>query len=369
MTGHVQLTHQLGALALRAEFALSPGLTAIFGPSGAGKTSILRAMAGLLTPDAGKITVSGRDWLDTTRGVNLPTAKRGAGYVFQTHRLFPHFSVDRNLSYGQRQSPAQRDALVEMLGLGPLLTRMPRSLSGGEAQRVALARALLTDPNVLLMDEPLSALDQARKREIYPYLDRLRTEAQIPILYVSHDLDEVTRLADQVILMEAGQTRPPQALAQAFAGARTGSALDRTIAGGLLLAQVVGHDTGDRLTELRVGAQALWLPGQVGDRGDWLQLRVDARDVMIATRAPQELSALNTLPARIAAIDAGPGSGALVRLTSEGQPLAARLTHRSVRQLGLAPGQEVFAVLKTMAVTEGRVAPPRSSSAKRDSAL
>lgn len=354
MTSHVSLRHQQGDLTLQADVTLEAGITALFGPSGAGKTSILRAIAGLLTPDQGRIEINGTLWLETAQGLNRPTAARGVGYVFQEPRLFPHMTVAQNLQYGQKPG-MDKTPLVKMLGLSELLQRRPTTLSGGEAQRVSLARALLTDPKILLMDEPLSALDLGLKRDIFPYLDRLRAEARCPILYVSHDLDEVTRLADRIILIEGGKTQPAQSLGQALATAAPASRLSRAIAGGLLEATIHAHHPQDHLTEARIEDQPLWLPGRVGGPGDPVRLRVDARDVMIAARKPDGLSALNALPVTITAIDRGPGSGALVRLDHQGQALTARVTQRSVRGLGLAVGQNVHAVLKTMAVTEGKI--------------
>ncbi|MEM9755405.1 MAG: molybdenum ABC transporter ATP-binding protein [Pseudomonadota bacterium] len=354
MTGRIRLTKRLGALTLDVDTAIGPGVTAVYGPSGAGKTSLLRAIAGLLRPESGRIEIAGDVWFDGDSGLNVPPARRRVGYVFQEPRLFPHLTVARNLRYGLRKD-GDVDALVDLLGLGPLLARRPAALSGGEAQRVALGRALLSDPKVLLMDEPLSALDVGRKREILPYFEQLRAETARPILYVSHDIDEIARLADRVIVVEAGRAAPAQPLAEVIAGAAAGSTLGRTIAGGLLAAQVVGYHTGDGLTELRLGGETLWIPGRHGTAGETLRLRIDARDVMLALNRPDRVSALNVLPVRITAIDDGPDAGALVRLTLAGQPLAARVTRRSQMALGLTPGLEIYAVIKSLATPPYRV--------------
>ena len=355
MSDRVSLRHRIGALHLDVDLPIEPGVTAIFGPSGAGKTSILRAVAGLLTPESGKIGIGGDTWFDSDARVNIPTHRRGTGYVFQEPRLFPHLSVEQNIRYGAPRR-AKLDAQVALLGLGPLLGRRPTGLSGGEAQRVALARALLSEPRILLMDEPLSALDQALKDDILPYLEGLCRETALPILYVSHDIDEVARLADRIALLEQGRTSPPQSVASALADAAPQSALARTIAGGLLRARIRAHHPEDRLTEVQIGADRLWLPGLHDPMGGEVQLRIEARDVTLSLSRPEGMSALNVLPVRILRIDPGPGSGVLLRLDHEGQSFAARLTARSARLLSLSAGQSVFAVLKTMSVTHSRVA-------------
>lgn len=357
MNGLVRLRHQLGTLTLSADFTFEPGITALFGPSGAGKTSILRAVAGLLRPDAGHVEMAGKVWFDGG-AINLPPHERKLGYVFQEPRLFPHLSVARNLRFGARDRDGSD--LVSLLGLGPLLNRRPSHLSGGEAQRVALARALLSEPQILLMDEPLAALDLGLKQEIMPYLEALRARTDIPILYVSHDIDEVTRLADRVILIEHGECQAAQPVADALATAAPTSGLGRAIAGGLLRARIEAHHGDDGLTELSIGADRLWLAGRLEPLGGTVQLRIEARDVTLSVARPQGLSALNILPVTIRSIDAGPGAGALVRLDHDGQGFAARLTTRSVRELALASGQQVHAILKTMSVAQTRVTMRRS---------
>jgi len=355
MMGHIELHHNLGALNLDVEIPISPGVTAIFGPSGAGKTSILRACAGLLTPQNGRIEIDGTVWFDSARNQNLQPHKRRVGFVFQEPRLFPHLSVQQNLRYGAAKG-ASLHPLVDLLGLTALLDRRPAHLSGGEAQRVALGRALLAKPRILLMDEPLSALDLALKHDIVPYLEALKREAQVPILYVSHDIDEVARLADHVVLLEDGRAMPPCDVATAFAGTAPASRLGRSIAGGLLRAEVAMHHDSDGLTELRMGDVALLVPGKIEPIGSMVQLRIEAKDVTLSVEPPVGLSALNVLPATITAIDPGPGAGALVRLDHQGQVFAARLTARSIRNLQLTTGQSVHAILKTMSVGQARVA-------------
>lgn len=362
MSIQLSLHHRFPDMELSIDCTLEGGLTAIFGPSGAGKTSVLRAVAGLLHPDQGRLRIGERLLLDTGAGISMATADRRIGYVFQEPRLFPHMTVAANLRYGEarakgRALPLGFDPLVALLGLGELLNRRPATLSGGEGQRVALGRALLSAPDLLLMDEPLSALDTRRKAELLPYFERLRDQVGIPILYVSHDVSEVARLADTVILMDKGQMRAIGPAADVFAGGETGDQISRDVAGAILHVTVAGYDERDGLTEARIGQHPIWLPGRIGAMDDRLRLRLDARDVMLMREVPQGISALNVLPATVLGIAAGPGSGALVRLDHQGQTLVARVTKRSVRALDLKPGLALHAIVKSMSVTQERVGP------------
>jgi molybdate transport system ATP-binding protein len=353
MSVEISITHGFDGLTLHVEARLDGGLTAIFGPSGAGKTTVLNIVAGLIRPDRARVVVKGRVLVDTTTGTVLAPAKRKVAMVFQEARLFPHLSVERNLLYGA----ASRDGLadmVDLLGLGALLARAPGTLSGGEAQRVALGRALLSDPDLLLMDEPLSALDRPRKAELLPYFERLRDQHRLPILYVSHDVEEVARLADQVILLDKGQVATIGPVAQVFAGEGLAPEISRDMAAAVLEVTVAGFDAADGLTELRLGDTALWLPGNAGPVGKGLRLRIDARDIMLSETAPQGISALNVLPVTVDAVREGPSSGALVALDHQGHRLMARITKRSLRRLGITPGKRMFAVLKSMAVAAHR---------------
>jgi len=353
MSVEISVSHGFDGLTLQVEARLEGGLTAIFGPSGAGKTTVLNIVAGLIRPDRGRVAVNGHVLVDTTTGTFLPPAKRKVAVVFQEARLFPHLSVEKNLLYGA----ASRDGLAEMvdlLGLGALMARAPGTLSGGEAQRVALGRALLSDPDLLLMDEPLSALDRPRKSELLPYFERLRDLHRLPILYVSHDVDEVARLADQVVLLDKGRVATIGPVAQVFAGEGLAPEISRDLAAAVLEMTVAGFDAADGLTELHLGGTALWLPGNAGPVGTRLRLRIDARDIMLTEAAPEGISALNVLPVTVDAVREGPSSGALVALDHHGHRLMARVTKRSVRRLGIMAGKPMFAVLKTMAVAAHR---------------
>jgi len=307
------------------------------------------------------LEVDGETLMDTARGIHTPPHKRRFGTVFQDARLFPHLTVAQNLDFGTRYAPrgakVPRDDVISLLGLAALLGRRPATLSGGEKQRVALGRALLSGPRMLLMDEPLASLDSARKQEILPYLEHLRDgPLRLPILYVSHSLAEVTRLADQVILMEKGRAAAIGPVAEVLSDGDTQAAVTRDVAGGLLKVTITAHDEADALTEAHIGSQPVYLPGRVGAVGDHLRLRIDARDVTLMLDRPEKISALNILPATILDLREGPRSGVLVQLEHQGQRFTARLTRRSVRELGLSKGMEVYALLKSMSVTQDRVA-------------
>jgi molybdate transport system ATP-binding protein len=349
-----QFKMQLDSFMLDAAFtAPATGVTALFGPSGSGKTTLLRCVAGLAQA-AGTLQVNGEVWQDDTQ--NLPTHKRQLGYVFQEASLFPHLSVRANLEYGLKRTPlAERkvklEDIVEWLGLKRLIERgNPASLSGGERQRVAIGRALLTSPRILLMDEPLSALDTASKLEILPYLERLHLELKIPVLYVSHSLDEVTRLADHLVAMDRGRVIANGPLNEIL------SRLDLPLANfddaGAIIEAVVGaEDPAHRLTELNFTGGSLWV-GQVKHPfSNRVRVRILARDVSIATHQPQGSSITNILPARIAEIKCEDSGKVNVRLiVGESAVLLSRITSRSLELLNLKVGMHVFAQVKSVAL-------------------
>lgn len=353
MTLSVALRHALPGLALDIVFEAPAGVTALYGPSGAGKTTVLKAVAGLLRPDAARVVLAGEVLTDTAAGVWLPPHRRRLGYVFQEDRLFPHLTVARNLGYGARAQGAWVDAaemtrVVEMLGIGPLLARRPAALSGGEKQRVAIGRALLARPRLLLLDEPLAALDAARKAEILPYLERIRDEAGIPMLYVSHAASEVARLATTVVVIEGARVRRVGATAAVMGDPDLAPGGDRQV-GAVLAASVVRH-LDDGLTEIDAGGARLMLAGIDCAPGSALRVRISAHDVILSLGPPEGLSALNTLPGRVTALHAETGPGVVVALETPAGPLLARITARSVARLGLAPGTACHAILKTVAI-------------------
>lgn len=334
------------------------GVSALFGPSGCGKTTVLRAFAGLERA-AGRIMIDGQAWQDDARRLFVPTHRRALGYVIQESALFPHLDVRRNLDYGLRRiAPGARrialDQVVELLGIGTLMERRPDTLSGGERQRVAIARALATSPRLLLLDEPLAALDAARKAEVLPYLDRLHEELAIPVVYVSHAIEEVARLAHHLVLMEAGRVVAAGPVADVMARLDLPTARGEG-AGVVLDAVVAEHDTPWQLARLEVGAGdfSVWTRDNGLPLGRAVRVRVLARDVSL-TRTPQTGTSIgNQLRGTIEQIaDDEHPSLALVRVRVGASPVVARLTRRSAHALELQPGLPVWAQVKTVALME-----------------
>ncbi|QIL45511.1 molybdenum ABC transporter ATP-binding protein [Acidovorax sp. HDW3] len=347
----------------RADFSLDvdlqlpgQGVTALFGPSGCGKTTLLRALAGL-ERGQGRVQVNGALWQDSASGHWLPTHRRQLGYVFQEASLFPHLSVQRNMEYGLRRLPAARrrvslEQAVELLGLQALLARAPHTLSGGERQRVAIARALAASPAMLLMDEPLAALDAARKAELLPYLERLQRGLDIPLLYVSHASDEVARLSQHLVLLERGRVRAQGATADLLARPDLPLAHEGGAAT-LVQARVCAHDSRDQLLSAAFAGGLLHLVHtQPPPLGSEVRLRVLARDVSLARSRPQDSSILNLLPVRITALAPDSPGQLLVALDASGTALLARITERSARVLQLAVGETVFAQVKAVALVD-----------------
>lgn len=354
MSIEIAIQHDFGGFRLDASFSAgAQGVCALFGPSGAGKTSIINAVAGLFRPQGGRIVVDGYVLFDSSKGICRPAMRRSVGYVFQDARLFPHLSVRSNLTYGwkRRGKPGGEAAippLLDMLGIGHLLERRPGSLSGGERQRVALGRTLLTRPRLLLLDEPLSALDEARRGEILPYLERLRDEARVPMLYVSHAVVEVARLADQVVVLENGRVTADGPVEDVLARADLKVSDSLGGASAVFPATVQRHEESYALTVLDVPGGILWVPRLDAEPGHAVRVRVRAVDVAIALTPPEGYSANNVLPALVTDLKAD-GEGSLnVQLTSAGHPYLSRVTRLSAERLGLAVGQEVYAVIKSV---------------------
>ena len=348
-----ECSHNFGPSSLNAAFEVENGITVLFGRSGAGKTTIINVIAGLLRPDKAKVSVGERTLVDTGAGLWVPAHKRRIGYIFQEGRLFPHLSVRGNLSYGARfrrqaDGIVDFDKTVDVLGLGDLLDRRPFHLSGGEKQRVAIGRALLSQPEILLADEPLAALDQERKSQLLPVFERLRDEFNIPIVYVSHSANEVARLADTVIAMQDGKVLRQGAAADVL-GDLNVLPLGPREAGAVLVAKVKQH-ADDGLTELSLGEASLHVPQVSAPIGTSVRVRIEAQDVMLATEKPVGISALNVMPALVTGIRMGGGPGGLVQVSVDGQTLLSRVTKRSIAALGLAVGQQVFVVAKSVSV-------------------
>ena len=351
-----QLSRPGFALQVRLDLPGS-GVSALFGASGSGKTSCLRVIAGLTRSDPdcnAYIVVNGEVWQDDSSGLFVPVHQRAIGYVFQDANLFTHLSVAQNLAFGlTRVAPSQRrialDQVVALLGIGDLMPRQSGTLSGGERQRVAIARALATSPRLLLLDEPLAALDAQRKAEILPYLEKLHSELDLPVLYVSHATDEVARLADQMVLLDAGRVSAAGATHELM------TRLDLPLAhgdgaGALIHATISGHEALYHLTLADFPGGRLRVASQPRALGQRLRLRVLARDVSL-TLAPQAgTSILNILPARVVAFaDDSPGQ-VMVALDAGGTALLARITKKSVDALSLVPGSAVYAQVKGVAI-------------------
>jgi molybdate transport system ATP-binding protein len=349
------------------------GIMGLFGPSGHGKSTLLRIVAGLERGSRGRIAQGGEIWQDDARGLFVPPHRRGVGYVFQDARLFPHLSVRGNLRFAERRAPAAGPGLgfghiADMLDLAPLLPRRAWTLSGGERQRVALGRALLTAPRLLLLDEPLSALDLRRKAEIIPYIERLRDELAVPIIYVTHSLDELSRLVRNVALMSEGRIVAVGPLQETMARLDLQPMTGRFEAGSVLEARVRGHDPRYALTLLEVAGQALRMPRIDAAPGSTVRLRVRARDVAIALSPPGGISIRNVMAGRIAAVEVEPGAFAEVAINLGGPLLRARITREAVDELALAPGRPVFALVKSVALDRRLLVPSARPAADRASA-
>ncbi len=329
------------------------GVTALFGQSGSGKTTVLRCVAGLERAPNGRLIIGEETWQDEERGIFLQPWRRPIGYVFQEPRLFPHLRVRRNLEFGLKRTPASLrrigwDKVVDILGIGHLLDRWPGALSGGEKQRVAIGRALLTSPRLMLMDEPLASLDQARKNELLPFIQRMRSELDIPIFYVTHSTDEVIRIADHIVLLSDGQVKAFGTVAEVLSRLDLGHLTGERDVGAVVETTVESHEADYGLTVLGLGGQQLRVPRIDAAKGTPIRIRIHARDVSVALTRPAGISILNVLPARI--VELGETTGAVVDVRLDaGAPLWARLSARSVHDLGLKPGLEVFAMIKSIA--------------------
>ena len=332
------------------------GVSALFGPSGSGKTTLLRALAGLERLPGSYLAVGDEVWQDEARSLFVPTHRRPLGYVIQEASLYPHLSARDNLGFGMRRAGVNDAGLVanmvELLGIGSLLDRYPAALSGGERQRVAIARALLTRPQLLLMDEPLSALDLRRKQEILPYLERLHAELAIPVVYVSHAPDEVARLADHLVLLDQGRVVASGPLQETLARTELPPVFADD-AGVVVSAQLAAQEA-DGLMRLAFAGGELLVPARPWTLGQPIRCRIHARDVSLALAAPQQSSILNRLPAVVEAVTGSLAAGhLLVRVRCGATPLLARITARSLRELQIRPGLALWVLVKGVALLEG----------------
>ncbi|CAH0339768.1 molybdenum ABC transporter ATP-binding protein [Rhizobium sp. CECT 9324] len=349
----IAIRHQQGGFSLEAELQIGEGLTALFGPSGSGKTTLINMIAGLVRPSEGQIRFSDETWSDSDHGLFLPPHRRRIGYVFQEPRLFPHMTVRQNLAYGERLLPRteRRESLArvaDLLRLSALLDRRPQNLSGGEKQRVALGRALMASPRLLLMDEPLSALDSELKQQILPDIERIRDEVGIPIVYVSHSIEEVARLATRVVVLERGRTiaigAPDAVLSNVPRGA---GALP---AGNFICATITARHEDDGLTEAQSAAGPLFLRAVDLPPGTEIRVFVPVADIVLATADVGGLSALNRLAGEITDIQRENGAAVAIVVDCGGEHMVVEVTRRSATQLELAIGKPVHLLFKTVSI-------------------
>lgn len=361
----VDVRKRLGETALDIRFESAGGVTALFGRSGAGKTSTVQMIAGLLAPDAGRISVGEHVLFDSDTGIDIAAPQRRVGVVFQEGRLFPHLTVRRNLLYARTASDNNHyNTVVDMLGIGSILDRKPATLSGGEQQRVAIGRALLSNPDILLMDEPLASLDAARKAEILPYIERLRDEAGPPVVYVSHQIDEVARLADRIVLLSDGAVAATGSVDEIFTRPDLMPLTGRFQAGAVLGAHVAEQDLAGAMSRLAIPGGSLWVPSVPLPVGSAIRVRIRARDVSIALEKPDRVSIRNILPGTVRSVTESEGPFRTVAISVAGESgesrIAATVTANAVQDLALAPGVAVFALIKSVAMDRRSMAlPPR----------
>jgi molybdate transport system ATP-binding protein len=356
----VDVEQQLGRFRLSVAFRAEAPIVGLFGRSGAGKTAVVNAIAGITMPQRGSIVIDGRLLFDSARGIHLPPEQRRVGYVFQDALLFPHLDVKANLLYGKRLRPSaehfiDQDKVIELLGLGALLARKPIALSGGEKQRVAIGRALLAQPRIMLFDEPLASLDAARKSEILAYIERLRDELHIPMVYVSHSAAEIARLADTVVLLSEGRCVASGDARQVLREAELESTDDLDEIGSVIETSVARHDPGEQLTTLAFDGGELIVPMLDEAPGERIRAQIQARDVSIALGRLSGISILNILPGRVTAFRSEGASSVYVELAIGGAALTARITRRSMRELDLRVGQEVYALVKAVSFNRRRL--------------
>jgi molybdate transport system ATP-binding protein len=354
-SGRDEIASHSSGFAIHANFESEARIVALFGKSGSGKTTIVNAIAGLVRPDRGRIEIAGEILFDSALGVNRPIETRGIGYVFQEGLLFPHLSVKQNLLYGGARSTASStkkipfEHVVELLGISNLLAREAPTLSGGEKQRVAIGRALLSNPRVLLMDEPLASLDASRRSEILRLIERVRDELHVPIIYVSHSIGEVSRLADDVVVLNDGQVAACGATESIFNRADLRPHTGRYEGGALIEATAKSHDMRYFLTTFSFDGGELIAPGIDAPLGTRVRIRIRARDVSLATERPRSISMRNILQGRVEAIDDHGGAIIEVRTRIGSRDILARVSRQARDEMALAIGQDIFLLVKAIA--------------------
>jgi molybdate transport system ATP-binding protein len=358
MTGLEVALRDTGRIPLDVAFGVGPGeLLALVGHSGSGKTTLLRAIAGLWTPAQGRVRVEGATWLDTQAGVNLPPHRRDLGFVFQNHALFPHMTAVQNVMAGMvRHDRAEAARLLDLVNLQGLGARRPAQLSGGQQQRVALARALARRPQALLLDEPFSAVDRATREKLHAELIALRAHLRMPVVLVTHDVNEAQLLADTMVVIAAGQVVRGGTTADVMSDPAALRAMGVRELAAMLPATVVAH-LPDGLAHLEAPGGALFLPGVTAAEGARLRVRIMAHEVILSRARPEGLSAQNILAGRVARIVPGSGPAVMVHVALGAHEIIARITRRAADQMGLQPGETVHAIVKSMSVARDHVAP------------
>jgi molybdate transport system ATP-binding protein len=351
----VRVRKQRGDWRLDAEFSMpTPGIVALFGRSGCGKSTLVDIIAGLVAADAGRVALDGCVLLDVALRRDVKPERRRIGYVFQDAKLFPHLDVAGNLRYAARRARSPEvvnfDAAIELLALGPLLARRTQQLSGGERQRVAIGRALLSQPRLLLLDEPLAALDAARREEVLPYLEALRDRLAVPMVYVSHQFDEVLRLATHLVLIDAGKTVAQGDLGAMSLRPELRAIIGADAVGSVLDGEVLGIDAASGLHRVRVGGGVLAVRAPAAVPGSRWRVQILARDVIVATDPPRSLSVRNELAGTIVAIVADEPDADLVSIDVGGVTILARITSAATRSLGLHAGMRVWALVKSVSL-------------------
>ena len=368
----VAVKKRRGSFSLDARFELpTPGVVALFGRSGCGKSTLVNAIAGLLDADCGRVALDDMVLLDSEQRLNVPPERRRIGYVFQDARLFPHLSVAANLEYGERRAPPQRfvtlDDVAGLLDLGRLMDRRTHQLSGGERQRVAIGRALLSQPRLLLLDEPLASLDAARRDEVLPYLETLRDQLAVPMVYVSHDFDEVLRLATYVVLMESGKTIAQGGVGEMSLNRGLRSIIGADAVGAIVDGTALGMDPASGLMRVKLGHGELRVEAANFAAGSKLRVQLLARDLIVATQEPRHLSVRNILTGVITTVASDDADSDLVAIDIGGTTIMARVTKAATRELSLEPGLPAWALVKAVSLRgHSFAAPPAISIARRD---
>lgn len=357
---------QRGSFTLNAKFVVpTPGVVALFGRSGCGKSTLIDVIAGLTAPDSGRVVLDQTVLLDTERRIDMPAERRRMGYVFQDARLFPHLSVAGNLTYAEKRANGAPyvtlSRISSLLDLQPLMDRRIHQLSGGERQRVAIGRALLSQPRLLLLDEPLAGLDEARRKGVLPYLETLRDELAIPMVYVTHDFDEVLRLATHIVLMQAGSVIAHGAVGEMSLDPHLRSIIGPDQVGAIIEGIVLGVDSASHLWKVRVGTGELHVRADGLATGTALRVQLLARDIIVSTRMPQHLSVRNNLAGVVAGIQSDDADSDLVTIDIGGTHILARVTTAATRDLGLRIGMRAWALVKSVSLRGHSFAAPSTA--------